>query len=233
MVDLNSIDSLNPPVLPGPGVLIMFNDRTDAGIRLGKALERYRSEDSIVLAIPCGGAEVGYQVSKTLGVPLSLIISRKLPFPDNPEAGFGAVSEDGSSWLIPGIEALMSHESIEEITARQVEEIGRRIDVLRGGQELPDLSCRSVILVDDGIALGSTMRVSIVCCRNRGAEEIIVAAPVTGRGTAWEMKKIADKVVILERPMNFRAVAQAYENWYDVPDEEVLEIMARKGSEIL
>lgn len=211
----------------------MFCDRTDAGIRLGKALEKYRDEDSIVLAIPCGGAEVGYQVSKTLGVPFSLIISRKLPFPANPEAGFGAVSEDGRSWLIPGIEALMSRESIEKITARQVEEISRRIDVLRAGRELPDIIGKKVILVDDGIAMGSTMRVSVACCQNRGSEKVIVAVPVTGRGTAWEMKKIADEVVILESPINFRAVAQVYENWYDVSDEEVLEIMERKGSEIL
>jgi predicted phosphoribosyltransferase len=84
---------------------------------------------------------------------------------------------------------------------------------------------RTVILVDDGIAVGSTMRASVACCRNLGAGKIVVAAPVTGSETAREMKKIADDVVILEMPSYFRAVAQVYLNWYDVSDEEVLEIM--------
>jgi putative phosphoribosyl transferase len=214
-------------------VFIMFRDRTDAGIRLGKALEKFRGKDVIVLAIPCGGAEIGYQVSKALGAPFSLIISRKLPFPDNPEAGFGAVSEDGSSWLIPGIETFLSKKSIEEITNRQVEEIRRRIDVLRKGRDLPDIGSKTVILVDDGIAMGSTMRASVIFCNKRGAGKVIVAAPVTGQTTAREMKRIADEVLILEIPIDFRAVAQVYENWYDVSDEEVLEITGREESKIL
>ncbi|TNF48414.1 phosphoribosyltransferase [bacterium] len=205
----------------------MFFDRTDAGIQLGKALGSYRGQDIIILAIPRGGAEIGYQVATALNAPFSLIISRKLPFPDEPEAGFGAVSEDGSSWLIPGHEAWLRSGTIEEIVTSQIAEIRRRIDVLRGGRDLPDIKGKIVILVDDGVAMGSTMRASVACCRNLGAAKVVVAVPVTGEETARELETIADDVIVLEMPHNFRAVAQVYENWYDVPDEEVLEIMNR------
>lgn len=209
----------------------MFYDRTDAGIRLGEALKGYIGEDVIVLAIPCGGAEVGWQVARALGCPFSLIISRKLPFPGNPESGFGAVSEDGSLWLLPGIDARMPKAVIEQIKTRQIREIARRIAVLRKGRPLPGMGGKTVILVDDGIAMGSTMRASVACCRNRGAGRVVVASPVSGGTTAREMEKIADDVVILEIPRDFYAVAQVYGNWYDVPDEEVIRIMERAERE--
>ena len=205
----------------------MFIDRTDAGIQLGKALLQYKGPDTIVLAIPRGGVEVGYQVAKALEAPLSLIISRKLPLPYNPEAGFGAVAEDGSIWLVPGSRSYLTPDTVEEIIADQTAEIRRRIDALRAGRELPDIRDRTVILVDDGIAMGSTMRASVQYCRNREADKVIVAAPVTGRDTAEDMEEIADDVIILEIPPYFRAVAQVYRKWYDVPDEEVLEIMEK------
>lgn len=207
----------------------MFIDRTDAGIQLGKALMKYKGPDTIVLAIPRGGVEVGYQVAEALDAPLSLIIARKLPFPDNPESGFGAVAEDGSTWLVPDFRFYLPPETVEEIIASQVAEIRRRIEVLRAGRELPDIRGRTVILVDDGIAMGSTMRASVKYCRNMEAGKVVVAAPVTGSGTAEDMKRIADDVVILDMPLNFRAVAQVYRNWYDVPDEEVLKIMKRRN----
>lgn len=207
----------------------MFEDRTEAGIKLGEALMKYATPETIVLAIPKGGVRVGYEVARALCVPLSLIISRKLPLPWNPEGGFGAVAEDGSIWLIPGHETLVSEEVVVETIAAQREEIQRRIQVLRGGRDLPDMRDRTVILVDDGIAVGSTMRASIACCRNLGAGKIVVAAPVTGSDTTREMKKIVDDVVILEIPSYFRAVAQVYFNWHDVSDEEVLQIMKGSG----
>jgi predicted phosphoribosyltransferase len=207
----------------------MFIDRTDAGIQLGKALLQYKGPDTIVLAIPRGGAEVGYQVAKTLDAPLSLIIARKLPLPWSPEAGFGAVAEDGSIWLVPGFRSYLMPDTVEEIIAGQTAEVRRRIDMLRAGLELPDIKGRTVILVDDGIAMGSTMRASVQYCRNQEAGKVVVAAPVTGRDTAGEMKGIADDVVILKLPPSFRAVAQVYRKWYDVPDEEVLEIMEKAG----
>ena len=209
----------------------MFIDRTDAGAQLGKTLIKYKGPDTIILAIPRGGVEVGYEVAKVLDAPLSLIIARKLPLPHNAEAGFGAVAEDGSIWLVPRFSSMLSPDTVEEIIAGQVAEIKRRIDTLRAGRELPAIKSKTVILVDDGIAMGSTMRASVQYCRNHEAGRVVVAAPVAGEDTAWDMEMIADDVVILETPPNFRAVAQVYENWYDVPDEEVLEIMGRADKE--
>ena len=209
----------------------MFEDRADAGMKLGEALIKYQGPDTVILAIPRGGVQVGYEVARVLGAPLFLIVARKLPLPYNPEAGFGAVAEDGSTWFVPGYGSYLSPNIVEQIVERQKAEIVRRIEVLRGGRDLPDLRERTVILVDDGIAMGSTMRASVAYCRNHRAGRVIVAAPVTGRDTARDMAAIADDVVILEMPRDFRAVAQVYHRWYDVPDKEVREIMEKAGEE--
>lgn len=205
----------------------MFKDRRDAGIKLAHALAKYKNRGVLVLAIPRGGAEVAYQVAQLLGADLSLLISRKLPYPDNPEAGFGAVAEDGSTFLFDDATRRLRRETVERIIRTQIEEIGRRIKVLRKGRPLPDIAGRTVILVDDGLAMGSTMRAAVALCRKAEAEKIIVAVPVAGAEVAEELAKMADELVVLETPAFFYAVAQVYENWYDVPDEEVLEIMAR------
>ncbi len=205
----------------------MFKDRKDAGWRLALALDKYRSAGVLVLAIPKGGVEVGYEVAKRLDAEFSIIISRKLPYPENPEAGFGAIAEDGSTFIFAHARSSMRKEEIDRISKEQKEEIKRRIGVLRGGRPLPDVEGRTVILVDDGIAMGSTMRASIMLLRKRGAAKIVVASPVSGELTAMEIRRLADEVVIVEQPEHFYAVAQVYDNWYDVPDEEVIEIMKR------
>jgi predicted phosphoribosyltransferase len=156
---------------------------------------------------------------------LAIIVVRKLPFPDNSEAGFGAIAEDGSIYFIDRAPGLLPTGTIEQVIKEQKLEIKRRIDVLREGKSLPALKNRTVILVDDGIAMGSTMHASIMLCKNNDAAKIIVAAPVAGPSIAADLAEVVDRVVILEKPPYFRAVAQAYENWYDVPDKEVVLIM--------
>ncbi len=206
----------------------MFTDRSDAGRRLAAKLTHHRGGDAVVLAIPCGGAEVGDQVASTLGLPFDLIIVRKLPMPDNPEAGFGAVAEDGSSVMISGVEEQFGHKTVRRVHAEQCQEIQRRICELRNGRELPPLEGRRVILVDDGVAMGSTMRAAIRCCRNRGAAAVTVAVPVAGPRIIPRLEEEADEVVAVESPRGFRAVAQVYRRWYDVPDAEVVTIMRRR-----
>jgi predicted phosphoribosyltransferase len=203
----------------------MFKDRKDAGHQLGKALEKYRNTDVIVLAIPRGGVRVGYEVAQYLNADFSIVITRKLPFPDEPEAGFGAIAEDGSTYISPHLSQWVSKTVVQRIQEEQQEEIRRRIAVLRKGQPLPDLRGRTVILIDDGIAAGSTMRASIALCKNQGAAKIVVAVPVTGKRTADSIGDIIDEIIVLELPPSFHAVAQVYENWYDVQDDEVLAIM--------
>lgn len=206
----------------------MFKDRKDAGIKLAKALEKYKNrKDLLVLAIPRGGAEVGYETAKYLGADFSLIISRKLPYPDNPEAGFGAIAEDGSVFIFPYAESLLSPKTVKEIADAQKGEIRRRIEVLRDGKPLPEISGKTVILVDDGIAMGSTMRAAIMLCKHKNAQKIVVAAPVAGMDTKEALKELADEVLILETPLFFHAVAEAYDNWYDVPDSEVVQIVKK------
>jgi putative phosphoribosyl transferase len=204
----------------------MFEDRKDAGRQLAGALEQYRGRNVLVLAIPRGGVEVGYEIARALDAELAVAIVRKLPFPDEPEAGFGAIAEDGSVYMTPYAE-LMPETVVESVLRAQRKEIERRVKVLRGGRPLPEIRGRTVILVDDGIAMGSTMRACISMCGNLGAAEIVVAVPVTGSDRAEEIGRLVDRAVVLETPPGFRAVAQAYRNWYDVPDEEVLDIMER------
>lgn len=210
----------------------MFKNRKEAGIKLGKELNRYKDKSEVVLAIPRGGVEVGYEVAKYLKASVfSMLITRKLPYPTNPEAGFGAISEDGSSFIYEKVDRILSEEQINDIKKREKKEIKRRIHVLRGSKPLPELKGKSVILVDDGIAMGSTIKASLKLCKKRKPKEIIVAVPVSGETIKKEIEKKVDKIKILETPRYFRAVAQVYENWYDVPDEEVKEIM-KKWKEI-
>lgn len=203
----------------------MFKNRKDAGEKLAKALEKYRTENPIILAIPRGGVEVGMQVAAKLNADLSLIIVRKLPFPDNPEAGFGAIAENGSAFILENAHYWLPGKTIEQIKQQQIAEIERRIKALRGGKPLPEIAGRTIILVDDGIAMGSTMRSAIELCKNRKAGKIVVAVPVMGREVAEEIQEKVDELVVLETPAYFRSVAQAYERWYDVSDEEVLDLL--------
>ncbi|MCW8820631.1 MAG: phosphoribosyltransferase [Sulfurovum sp.] len=205
----------------------MFRDRKDAGQKLAETLQTYKKEDPLVFAIPRGGVELGYEISKALDADFSLIICRKLPFPYNTESGFGAMAEDGSLYINELAAASVSHKEIEQIIAEQSLEIKRRIQILREGRPLPSIKGRTVILVDDGIAMGSTMHTAVELCRKKGAKKIIIAIPVAGRQAIQKFSKMADEVIVLESPVNFYAVAQVYENWYDVSDEEVLNFLKR------
>ncbi len=209
----------------------MFKDRRDAGQELARELELYKGEDLLVLAIPRGGVEVGYQVAKYLDAEFSLLIARKLPYRDQPEAGFGALAEDGSSVVLERATRWVSDATVERVIEEQRQEIERRVAVLRKGEPLPELEGRTVILVDDGIAMGSTMRAAIKLCRERDAGKVVVAIPVASADVAerieGEAGGLPHEIVVLEQPKFFRAVAQVYERWYDVPDSEVTAIMDR------
>lgn len=208
----------------------MFENRKDAGQQLGKALVSYKGSGGIVLAIPRGGVEVGYYVAKYLKLPLSLVIVPKLPFPDNPESGFGAIAEDGGIFFANHFHERIPPPVAEKIIEEQKEELKRRINILRKGEPLPELKNKIVIIVDDGVAMGSSMQVTIMLCKNAGAKKIVAAAPIASKTIAKELSGLADEAVILEKPLYFRAVADAYENWYDVSDEEVISILQKEKS---
>jgi len=205
----------------------MFKDRKEAGQKLARALKKYRNKKVLVLAIPRGGVDVAYEVAKYLNSEFSLLIARKLPYPDNPEAGFGAIAEDGSTFIFEFAKQELSREMIEEIKKGQKEEIKRRIKILRKNKKLPSMKGKIIILIDDGLAMGSTMRAAILMCKKKKPAKLVVAVPVSGRNVAKEISKEIDELIILEKPEFFEAVAQVYQNWYDVSDAEVLEIMKR------
>ncbi|RRS29829.1 MAG: phosphoribosyltransferase [Epsilonproteobacteria bacterium (ex Lamellibrachia satsuma)] len=205
----------------------MFRDRKDAGQKLGLALQKYKDSNALVLAIPRGGVELGVEVAKALQCDLSLLICRKLPYPHNPESGFGAIAEDGSVYINQMAAAYVPEYEIERIITEQSKEIERRIQTLRNGKPLPQIKDRTVILVDDGIAMGSTMHTAVALCRKQEAKKIIVAVPVAGAQAIEKFSQMADEVIVLESPADFHAVAQVYENWYDVSDEEVMGLLQK------
>jgi putative phosphoribosyl transferase len=203
----------------------MFKDRKDAGEKLARALKEYQGQNPLVLAIPRGGVIVGFQIAKYLQSDLAIVVVRKLPFPDNPEAGFGAIAEDGSTYFVERSVQMLPPDMVNRIIEEQKLEIKRRSKILRAGKSLPEMKNRTIILVDDGIAMGSTMQAAIMLCKRNNPDKIIVAAPVAGPSTAIDIADVVDEAVILEKPAFFRAVAEIYQTWYDVQDTEVLRIM--------
>lgn len=205
----------------------MFRDRKDAALQLATALEKYRGTNALVLGIPRGGAETAYYVARHLHAEFSLIISRKLGHPYNPEYAVGAIAEDGTVYLNPETKGELSKETIDELAAQQKKEIERRIAILRNGAPLPELKDRTVILVDDGIATGATLYAAIHMCKNTGAARIVVAAPVSGKDKKRELLQEVDEVVILQTPSLYHAVSQVYEQFYNLTDEEAKDFMER------
>lgn len=205
----------------------MFTDRKDAALQLAQALEKYRDTNALVLGIPRGGAETAFYIAQHLHLELSLLISRKLGHPNNPEYAVGALAEDGSVYLNPDVRGELSQNTIDELAQKQQKEIERRIQILRNGEPLPPLKDRVVLLVDDGIATGATLYAAIALCKKQGAARIVVAAPVSGRDKKRELLDDVDEVVILETPSFYHAVSQAYESFYNLTDEEAKGFMER------
>jgi putative phosphoribosyl transferase len=198
----------------------IFVDRTDAGFELGKLLEeKYKDKNALVLGIPRGGVVVAYEVAKVLHGELSVIITKKLPHPLHEEFAIGATAEDGSVFLTSAAENLNSA-SIQRIVKAQSQEIESRVKRFRKGRPLPEIFNRIVIIVDDGIATGSTIVPAVKLCKLRKAAKIIVAAPVSD-GYVSALDSLADEIVIAEQPEHFYAVGQVYNDFHHLSDAEV------------
>jgi putative phosphoribosyl transferase len=202
----------------------IFADRKDAGLELGKFLEnKYKDKNVLVLGIPRGGVIVAYEVAKILNGELSVVITKKLPHPLHEEFAIGAISEDGYVFLTSTARDL-NNEVVDRIAKAQSQEIESRINRFRKGKPLPAMANRVVIIVDDGIATGSTIVPAIKLCKSRKAARIIVAAPVSD-GYVSEIHSLADEIVIAERPDHFYAVGQVYEDFHHLSDEEVISVI--------
>jgi predicted phosphoribosyltransferase len=212
---------------------LLFYDRTDAGRRLAKLLKRRIRGPCIVLAIPRGGVVVGHEVAKELGCPLDVVISRKVGAPAQPELAVGAVAEDGAVFVDEEIAGLVgvSRDYVERRAREELWEVRRRAEEYRGGREMPDLSGKTVILVDDGLATGLTMMAAVHMARNKGAEKVVVAVPVSPPETVAKLRRHADEVICLETPTNFYAIGQFYERFDQLTDEETNSIL-RKSREV-
>jgi putative phosphoribosyl transferase len=200
-----------------------FKDRIDAGRRLGERLLELKLQDPVVLAVPSGGVPVAREVATTLRAPLDLIIARKIQFPWTTEAGFGAVVADGTVFLGPYAERLPSA-VVEAQTRKARREVEQRTQEFLRGRKPVDVAGKAAILVDDGLASGSTMLAVVQAVRKSAPKEIIVAAP-TASGTAVELLEAqVDRLVVLYvHPVQLPfAVASSYEKWHDLSDEEVL-----------
>ena len=209
-----------------------FRNRTDAGRRLAEKLAAYANRpDVLVLALPRGGVPVGYEVARALGVPLEVFLVRKLGVPGYEELAMGAVATGEvrvlNDEIVRGL-GISEHE-IDAIVAREMQELARRERLYRGDRLPPDVADRTVILVDDGLATGATMRAAIQALRQQKPARIVVAVPTASPDTCEALKVEADDVICAMTPEPFFAVGHWYEDFTQTTDDEVRELLARRG----
>jgi putative phosphoribosyl transferase len=207
-----------------------FQDRTDAGRALAGALTRYRADaNAIVLALPRGGVPVGYEVATALGLPLDVLVVRKLGMPSQPELAMGAVASGGAVVLNEDVVRYLPRGSnaVEQVKARELQELTRRENSYRGDRPALQMRGRTGILVDDGLATGATMEAAVRALRTLDAARIVVAVPVASIEARGRIAAVADEVVCLQAPPFFSAVGQWYERFNQTEDDEVRELLAR------
>jgi putative phosphoribosyl transferase len=201
-----------------------FLNRRDAGAKLAEALERFHGGNTLVLGVPRGGVIVAAEVARSLGAPLDVVLARKLGAPDQPELAIGAVVGGVEARLLdPALirQLGVPEEYLDEETRRQREEIRRRIVDYRGDRPPPALEGKTVILVDDGIATGYTVRAAIVAILQQRPARLVVAVPVAPAEVCEGLQELADEVVCLSTPDPFYAVGAWYEEFGQNTDDEV------------
>ena len=221
MANLNEDRSLRDKVY-------VFKDRKEAGRLLAQKLSGYKDVNGIVLGIPSGGVPVAAEIAKVLGLPLDVIIVRKIQLPDNTEAGFGAVGPDGEALLNMNLisQLRLTEEEVKKQIQITVDTIKRRNELFREGRQFPFLKDKVVIIVDDGLASGYTMLSAVDFIKRHKPEKVVVAVPTAPKETVDLILPRVDELVCLNVRSGFTfAVADAYENWYDLEDEEVISIL--------
>lgn len=207
----------------------MFTDRRDAGQRLALALTSYAPENPLVLALPRGGVPLGREVAAALHAPLDVVNVRKLGAPSNPEFAFGAVGEGGAVVLDePTMSALgISPRIRDQLIAQANAEIQSRVTAFRAGRDLVDVTGRTVLLVDDGLATGASAAAAVLVLRHLGAARIVFAVPTGSRSAVERLRQLCDEVVCLEIPDDFGSVGAQYETFPQVTESEVLTALGR------
>jgi len=208
---------------------VIFVDRIDGGRSLAERLMHLRNRDVVVVGLPRGGVPVAAEVAIALNAPLDVILVRKLGVPAQPELAFGSIGENGVRVLNAEIIQMtgVSADEIVRIEARERVELERRVELFRSGRELIPLEGRVVVIVDDGVATGSTARAACQVARAHGSVHIVLAAPVAPRGWEQDLAEVADEYVCVATPGAFSSVGQFYSNFTQVTDDDVVECLNR------
>lgn len=206
-----------------------FSNRADAGRRLAAALDRFRADRPLILALPRGGVPVAFEVSRALDAPLDVLLVRKIGAPGHEEFGIGAVVDgkppvaEIDDMLVKLTQASSAY--IDATVRRETAEIERRRRLYSGGHEPPAVAGRTVILVDDGIATGGTARAALRALAREGAKKRVLAVPVAPEDSVTELEEEADQVVCLRTPNPFFAVGEHYDDFAQTTDEEVVRLL--------
>jgi putative phosphoribosyl transferase len=211
-----------------------FLDRKEAGQALARSLGRYRADpNAVVLGLPRGGVPVAHEVATALGLPLDVLVVRKLGLPSQPELAMGAVASGGAMVLNEDVVRYLppGSDAIERVKARELQELGRRERAFRGDRPALQMRGRTGILVDDGLATGATMEAAVRALRSLHAARIVVAVPVASSEARDRIAELADEVVCLQTPPFFSAVGQWYENFAQTEDAEVSDLLARSPAQ--
>jgi putative phosphoribosyl transferase len=210
---------------------VRFADRADAGRRLARCLGHLRDENVVVVGLPRGGVPVAVEVAQELGAPLDVIVVRKLGVPFQPELAMGAIGEDGARMIESDVirAAGITPEILERVELRERAELHRRVARFRDVRERVPLAGRVVVIVDDGVATGSTARAACQVAQAQGAARVVLAVPVAPRGWTRRLGKVADELVCVASPWPFASIGRFYADFSETTDEEVLAGLARAG----
>ena len=211
--------------------MMTFQDRSDAGCRLAKALAEYKGRNAVVLALPRGGVPVAAEVAAALDAPLDLILVRKIGVPTQPELAMGAVVDGAAPIIVRNEEVIelsgTTADEFETACASELAEIERRRKLYIGNRSRAEITGRIVIVIDDGIATGATTRAALQAIRNRKPKELVLAVPVAPPDTVTKLRREVDTLICLETPELFGAIGYFYRDFRQVSDEEVTAILER------
>ena len=210
--------------------MVLFSDRRDAGRRLAKQLSHYANDkDVLVLALPRGGVPVAYEVARSLRAPLDVFLVRKLGVPGHEELAMGAIASGGVRVLNDDVVRTLNitQEQIDRVAALEQREMERREREYRNDRPPPEIRGRKIILVDDGLATGASMRAAIAALRTQGPAEIVAAVPTAPPETCRSFETEVDRIICAETPQPFRAVGLWYEDFSQTTDDEVREYLER------